>query len=313
MLGTLGQLSRHGRFVLVAGLCAGLALPEVAMALRPWLSELVLLLLFITAFRVGFPNALAALCHLRETARVVLAYQLALPLLCICLFGFWGIADHPIAFVLTLMLAAPPLTGAPNLSVMLGHPPEPAFRLLIVGTILLPLTIIPIFWLSPALGSLVQALYAALHLCGVMSVTIAFAFLLRAILRADMQAREITALDGLTSLALAVIVIGLMSAVAPTLAAQPMVLAGWLLLAVVTNLGLQLCAYLLLRNGHSPAYAAPLAIVAGNRNVAIFLIAASASQSEEFLIFLGCYQFPMYLTPILMRPVLGEKPLRKTD
>ncbi len=58
-----------------------------------------------------------------------------------------------------------------------------------------------------------------------------------------MQAREITALDGLTSLALAVIVIGLMSAVAPTLAAQPMVLAGWLLLAVVTNLGLQLCAY----------------------------------------------------------------------
>ena len=108
-------------------------------------------------------------------------------------------------------------------------------------------------------------------------------------------------------------VIGLMSAVAPTLAAQPMVLAGWLLLAVVTNLGLQLCAYLLLRNGHSPAYAAPLAIVAGNRNVAIFLIAASASQSEEFLIFLGCYQFPMYLTPILMRPVLGENPLRKTD
>ena len=313
MLGTLGQLSRHGRFVLVAGLCAGLALPEVAMALRPWLSELVLLLLFITAFRVGFPNALAALRHLRETARVVLAYQLALPLLCICLFGFWGIADHPIAFVLTLMLAAPPLTGAPNLSVMLGHPPEPAFRLLIVGTILLPLTIIPIFWLSPALGSLVQALDAALHLCGVMSVTIAFAFLLRAILRADMQAREITALDGLTSLALAVIVIGLMSAVAPTLAAQPMVLAGWLLLAVVTNLGLQLCAYLLLRNGHSPAYAAPLAIVAGNRNVAIFLIAASASQSEEFLIFLGCYQFPMYLTPILMRPVLGENPLRKTD
>ena len=69
----------------------------------------------------------------------------------------------------------------------------------------------------------------------------------------------------------------------------------------------------LLRNGLSPAYAAPLAIVAGNRNVAIFLIAASASQSEEFLIFLGCYQFPMYLTPILMRPVLGKNPLSETN
>ena len=253
MLGALGQLSRHGRFVLVAGLCAGLALPETAMALRPWLSELVLLLLFITAFRVGFPDALAALRHIHQTARVVLAYQLALPLLCICLFGFFGLADHPIAVVLTLMLAAPPLTGAPNLSVMLGHPPEPAFRLLILGTILLPLTIIPIFWLSPALGSLVQALDAALRLCGVMSVTIACAFLFRAILRSDMQAQEITALDGLTSLALAVIVIGLMSAVAPTLAAQPVLLAGWLLLAVVINFGLQVCAYFLLRYGLSPA------------------------------------------------------------
>ena len=110
MLGALGQLARHGRFVLVAGLCAGLALPETAMALRPWLSELVLLLLFITAFRVGFPDALAALRHIHQTARVVLAYQLALPLLCICLFGFFGLADHPIAVVLTLMLAAPPLT-----------------------------------------------------------------------------------------------------------------------------------------------------------------------------------------------------------
>ena len=54
-------------------------------------------------------------------------------------------------------------------------------------------------------------------------------------------------------------------------------------------------------------------IVAGNRNVAIFLIAASASQSEEFLIFLGCYQFPMYLTPVLMRPVSGKNPLGETN
>ena len=51
---------------------------------------------------------------------------------------------------------------------------------------------------------------------------------------------------------------------------------------------------------------APSTIVAGNRNVAIFLIASSATQNEQFLIFLGCYQFPMYLTPILMRPIFSK-------
>jgi arsenite transporter len=39
MIKALGQLARHGRFVLVAGLLAGLALPDVALALRPWLGE----------------------------------------------------------------------------------------------------------------------------------------------------------------------------------------------------------------------------------------------------------------------------------
>jgi hypothetical protein len=44
-----------------------------------------------------------------------------------------------------------------------------------------------------------------------------------------------------------------------------------------------------------------MAIIAGNRNVAIFLVAVAVSNSDEFLIFLGCYQLPMYLTPIFMR------------
>ena len=49
--------------------------------------------------------------------------------------------------------------------------------------------------------------------------------------------------------------------------------------------------------------AVPIGIVAGNRNIALFLIALPIMQSEQLLIFLGCYQIPMYLTPIIMRSV----------
>lgn len=307
MMHALGLFARHGRFVLVAGLVAGLALPDVAMELRPWLGELVLLLLFLNAFRVGFPETKRGLGHARRTLGIVLVYQLALPLLCVALFTLFGLAQSPVAIALTLMLAAPSVTGSPNISVMLGHSPEPAFRLLILGTLVLPVTVVPIFWFSPVLGSLQAAISTSLRLglsiCGV--VTLAFIF--RALFRPSLSVAGMRAVDGVTSIALAVIVIGLMSAVAPALSVAPWDLAGWMAVAMGANIGLQLVAYRVLKWSGAGETAAPFALVAGNRNVALFLIASSATESREFLIFLGCYQFPMYLTPIIMRPFFGAK------
>ena len=48
------------------------------------------------------------------------------------------------------------------------------------------------------------------------------------------------------------------------------------------------------------ADAVPRAIVAGNRNIALFLIALPEETTRGLLIFIGCYQVPMYLTPLLM-------------
>lgn len=293
--------------MLVAGLVAGLALPNVAAALRPLLDELVLLLLFLTAVRVGFPETRRGLGDAHRTISIVLVYQLALPLLCIALFALFGLAQSPVAIALTLMLAAPSVTGSPNMSVMLGAPPEPAFRLLILGTLLLPVTVIPIFWFSPVLGDLQAAIATSLRLGLSIVGVVAVAFVVRALSRPAMAVSEIKALDGVTSIALAVIVIGLTSAVGPTLSTAPLMLAGWMAVAFGANFGLQIAAFGILKHRGVESDAAPLALVAGNRNVALFLIASSATGSQDFLIFLGCYQFPMYLTPLIMGRFLGFK------
>ena len=47
-------IAEYGRFVLVLGLIAGMLLPDIALAMRPWLSELVMLLLGFTSLRIGF-------------------------------------------------------------------------------------------------------------------------------------------------------------------------------------------------------------------------------------------------------------------
>lgn len=306
MLTLLAFVARHGRATLVLGLLAGLLLPDLARLLRPFIPQLVALLLFLTAFRIGARAALGGLADGVSSLRAVLVLQLALPLVALLLFWLTGVEATPAAIAILLMLSAPSVTGSPNITLLLGHAPEPAFRVLILGTALMPLTIIPVFLLAPSLGGLQEVIWAALRLIGAIGLTVAAAFALRRLTLPDLRPDQMTALDGLTTFALAVIVIGLMSALGPALQASPVVVAKWMALVLVANLGLQVMTYHVLRwRGHAHV-AVPYAVVSGNRNFALFLIALPASTTDPLLIFLGCYQVPMYLTAVIMRRVYAS-------
>ncbi|NIZ61532.1 hypothetical protein DL239_11135 [Sedimentitalea sp. CY04] len=306
MLIALALVARHGRVALVLGLLAGLILPGVAQMLRPWLPQMIAGLLFLTAFRIGAKAALGGLADGITTLKATLVLQLALPLIALALFVALGVADTPVAVALILMLSAPSVTGSPNITQLLGHAPEPAFRILILGTALMPFTVIPIFVLSPGLGDFRDVMAAALRLIGAIGVTVIAAFLLRHWLAPTLKQEKAMALDGLTTLALAVIVVGLMSALGPALTQDPLLVLQWLVVVMVANLGLQYVTYrwLTFRGHHTEAV--PLAVVSGNRNFALFLIALPASTTDPLLIFLGCYQVPMYLTAVLMRRLYGK-------
>ena len=301
MLNALALVARHGRVALVLGLLAGLALPDIAQMLRPWLPQMVAGLLFLTAFRIGAKAALGGLSDSITTLKATLVLQLALPLVAVAVFSALGIAHTPVAIAIILMLSAPSVTGSPNITQLLGHATEPAFRILILGTALMPFTVIPIFMLSPELGDFRDVMAAALRLIGAIGVTVTAAFLLRHWLTPNLKQDKTTALDGLTTIALAVIVVGLMSALGPALTQDPLLVLQWLVVVMVANLGLQYATYrwLMFRGHHIEAV--PLAVVSGNRNFALFLIALPASTTDPLLIFLGCYQVPMYLTAVLMR------------
>ena len=49
------------------------------------------------------------------------------------------------------MLSAPSVTGSPNFALIMGVSPEAALRLLMVGTALLPATVLPVLILVPEL------------------------------------------------------------------------------------------------------------------------------------------------------------------
>lgn len=302
------RVGRQGRHCLIAGLFAGLFLPQLAEILRPWVGTLVALLLFVTGIRVGARNAFGSLDELPPTLVRIGFFQTVLPLVVIAVLSLFGVSHLPLALAVTLMLAAPSLTGAPNFAIMMGRDPGPGMRLLVLGTALFPLTAFPILLLlDPAGGGILSALSLSLSLLVAILFAVGLGFAVRHVWPGLGQAPAQEALDGCAALLLAIVVVGLMSAIGPLLRVDPWALASWLLAALVINFGLVIVT---LRLSDLVNLKMPLstAIYAGNRNIALFLIVLPEAVAAPLLIFVGCYQIPMYLTPILLSR-LAEKRL----
>lgn len=298
--------ARRGRVLLIAGLVAGAALPGVANILRPYLPETVALLLFITAIRVGHKTALGSLTELKRVAAIVLVLQLVAPLIALAIFAAFGVLHHPFALAVVLMLAAPSVTGSPNFLIMMGQDPAYAMRIMVLGTALFPVTALPVLWSLPMLDSTV-AMGAALRLVLVILSATALGFLVRHMAFPNLSDSVRLNLDGLSAVALAVVVIGLMSEIGPMLWADPGDLAVWAIAVLCLNFGLQITTFRLLKNRGREGTAA-ISIIAGNRNIALFLIALAPEVTGPLLIFIGCYQVPMYLTPFVMRRIYSTRP-----
>lgn len=299
MSGILHLAARNGRVLLIAGLLVGAALPEAARLLRPWLPELVAGLLFLTAIRVGLRAALGSLTDLSRVAAIVLCLQVVAPALALTLFSVLGVLTHPFALAVVLMLAAPSVTGAPNFLVMMGRDPTDALRILVFGTAVFPVTCVPVLLNLPILdvGTVVGA---ALRLVGTILAATALGFGVRATMLRAMSDTTRRNIDGSSALLLAVIVVGLMSEIGPLLRTDPQKLFWWSLGVMSLNFGLQIVTFIVLRPTQLQERHA-VSIISGNRNIALFLIALPPDVTGPLLVFIGCYQIPMYLTPVVLR------------
>lgn len=299
MLAPFQWAAAHGRWLLVAGLLAAIALPGLAAWMQDLLPAAVALLLFFSALRVGPRQAVGAARDLGHSLYMVVFLQLLCPLIFAGLLIATG-WKTPLALGLALMLTASPISGSPSLTFLLGKDAAPALRLLIAGTALLPLTTIPVFWLLPELVEGGGVFNAALRLLLLIGAATSLAFLIRGFILKNPGPDGLSAIEGMAALTMAIMVVGLMAAIRPAISENPGGLLLNLLAVFVANFGLQMGVHLVLRK-KMRQQATGIAVSAGNRNIALFLAVLPASAIEPMLLFIGCYQVPMYLTPILLR------------
>lgn len=283
--------------MLPGGLAIGLAAPALAEAMRPAIGPIVVILLFLAVLRIGPAGLQFGRAALFRASLWALAMQLALPLVVALPLATLGLLQGSFALGAVLFLCAAPLTGAVHFAVMAGGDPAPALRQTVVGTALLPVTVVPIFALAPALGGATEVMAAVLWLLAVIGAAGGLALWIgsRELVRGRPQVT--TTIDAIAAVLLAAVVVGIMSAVGETLRDDPAMFWRAMIFACAISFGLQGLTLLVLRAGTDrPA----LAVVAGNRNVALFLSVLPAPTADELLLLIGCFQVPMYLTPLVL-------------
>jgi len=294
--------ARLARWLLPLGLVAGVLAPSWGIFLRPHIPMLIGCLLFIACLRI---NPIASELHrtLFPSSAWVIFFQLALPTaagLTLAAFDVPLLWRVPILFA----LAAAPVTGAPNMVSMLGGKPHVALTSLLIGTALLPLTALPMLWTLPSL----HTESAILTTVGRLFFTILAALIAALLVRRyssfePEQPNSVAALDLSAALLLAIVVVGLMSGLhAPSVTWQSALIM--LLFACLINVSMHALGVCYASFTQRYLGAASLAkdsagIVSGNRNIALLLTALPMSVLEPHLLFLACYQVPMYLTPIV--------------
>lgn len=299
VLDPLTFAARHARLVLVVGLIVGTVIPPLALSVKPWLPELVSCLLFLAALRIGLNEASGRLADTPFTLGLIALFQLALPLSLIMLFRLvdW---NTPLSTGLVLMASAASISGSPNICVLTGNNPSAALRLLVVGTALLPATVVPVFALLPQLGSADMVFSASINLFLIIAGTTLAGFAIRRVFIAHPNEEQLAAIDGVSSLTMAVMVVGLMSAMGPSLVATPWTVVLTLAVAFIANYGLQVLSFLALSAQRFTQDRVAFSVVAGNRNMALFLSVLPLSITDPVLLFVACYQVPMFLTPVFL-------------
>ncbi|WP_199526065.1 hypothetical protein [Rhodosalinus halophilus] len=301
----LALAALHGRWLLIAGLVAGIALPGLAERMAGAIVPFLFLMLTVAALREGPRAALPRLSQLPRALAATLALQGVLPLVAAGALWAAGLLDAPLATGVVLACAAAPITGTPGLAVMSGADAGAAVRQLALGTALLPLTAAPVFALLPAFPDPGAVAAGALRLLGLVALAAALAAALRRALPRLTDPALRPALDGVMAIAMSVVVVGLMSAVGPAAFEAP----GALLLALVLAGGVyavQTAGAWRIARALVPRDAAlALSIAAGNRNLALFLAAVPPEVAAPLMLFVGCYQIPMYLTPTLLPWLTG--------
>jgi BASS family bile acid:Na+ symporter len=294
-------MARRGGVLLAGCIFVGLALPPLAAMLRDTLTITVAGLMTLVLLRIDLKQVLAYLRRPLLVAALLAWLLIACPLIVYAIVRAMGL-DGPLGAAVVIMATGCAATSSPAFARLVGLDASVSLVVAVVSTLLVPFTAPPL-----ALGLLGIDLAISLWaLMGRLALIVGLPLLASLVIRRLVAAPTLGAwsgrIDGTVVLLLVMYGIGVMDGMQAKLLAEPAWVLGGIALAFLGNFGLNaLTALAMLPAGRSVALAAGL--LSGNRNMALYLAVLPAATEPGILLFFALCQFPLFLSPFLLRPV----------
>jgi len=297
-------LGRHATLFMAGGVLLGLAVPPLATLAKPLLVPTLLIPLTLALVRLDW-GAIAAWRHRAGTATLLIVWLLgASPML------VWAITTplvalgfpEPLRQALVLMAASSPIVSSVAIALIVGLDATLAIVAVLLCTALVPLT------LPPTAAALVGVTLEIgvgtfmLRLALLVGAAFGAAWLIRRIVPPRKLAAQHELLDGLTVINLVLFGLAIMDGVTAYAFERPAYVLVALVAAYAFNLALQVAGYLAFR-GLGRREALAVALVSGNCNMGLVLVALEGKASFEVTVFFALAQIPMYTLPALLAPL----------
>ena len=300
----LAFLGRHATLFMAGGVLLGLVAPPLAALAKPLLVPTLLIPLTLALVRLDW-SAIAAWRHRPKTAVLLIVWLLGVsPIL------VWAVTTAllqvgfpaPLRQALVMMAASSPIVSSVAIALIVGLDATLAIVAVLLCTALVPLTLPPMA--AALVGVTLEIGIGTFMLRLALLVGAAFgaAWLIRRIVPPGRLAAQRELLDGLTVINLVLFGLAIMDGVTAYAFERPAYVLLALVAAYAFNLALQAAAYLAFRKlGRRESLAA--ALVSGNCNMGLVLVALEGKASFEVTVFFALAQIPMYTLPALLAPL----------
>lgn len=295
----LAWVGRHASALLILGFLAVPFVPVSPETLKPLLPPLVVLVTALGFARQPLDRtSLKALLH-RRTVGLSLGWlivtQVLATVLVIALGHRLGVPQD-VLILLAAFFAAPPLSSAPNICLILRYDYAMALRLSVLGTLAAPV-FLPLALTATGLAFDASGWVMGLRVLGMLGAGIALGIAVQLSLGPARMAHHGEAFNGLAALAMIGFLFPLLSGAKDAIRANPGQALTLLALVFALNIGGHLVVRRLGAWRLPPASAAALGYIFGNRNLSLVL--ASVPFDPTLTLFVALMQAPIYATPAL--------------
>jgi len=303
----LAFAGRHATAFMAVGVLLGLVVPPLATLARPLLIPTLLIPLALALVRLDWSAAAAWRRRPGVVALLLLWILVVSPILVWLLTRALGAVafPEPLSQALVLMAASSPIVSNVALALLLGLDAPLAVVVVLAGTALVPLTL-PIAAETLVGVSLEMPLVEFMaRLMALVGSAFAAAWLIRRIVPAAALEARRDLLDGLTVLNLLLFGLAIMDGVTAYAFERPGYVALAIVAAYAFNLMLQALTFAAFRH-LGTTRALTVALLAGNCNMGLVLVALEGRASFDVTVFFALAQIPMYTLPALLRPLYAR-------